>query len=106
MKAPGVVADFVDAVNRGDTPAVLGFFHPDTGVVVDAGRRFVGREEIAEWNEREFVGAKGHLTPSDIQTNGRIVTIVGRWQSNFYTGPTRFLFRLDGAQIAELTIGS
>ncbi len=105
MTTPPVVLSFIDAVNRGDTSVVLGFFHPVTGVVVDAGRRFVGHKEIASWNEREFVGAGGRLIPSDIRTEGHVVTVVGRWESSFYTGPTRFVFRLDGERITELSMG-
>lgn len=105
MNAPAVVARFIDAVNRGDSSAVLAFFDPHTGVVVDAGRRFVGHKEIGPWYEREFVGAGGRLIPNDVQFDGQIVTVVGRWESTFHTGPTRFVFVLDGSRIAELTMG-
>mgnify|MGYP001168857037 CR=1 FL=1 len=105
MKTPPLVTRFIDAVNRGDASAILEFFDPDTGVVVDAGRRFVGREEISHWNEQAFVGANGRLTPRKVQTDGQKVTIVGWWESNFYTGPTRFIFTLDGERIANLTMG-
>ena len=53
------VADYIDAVNAGDTDAIVALFAPDA-YVNDARREIHGVEAIRRWVEREMVG--DHVT--------------------------------------------
>jgi ketosteroid isomerase-like protein len=103
-KLPDPINAFVEAVNRGDTDSFLDFFLDD-GAVDDSGRRFAGHRAIREWSNREFIGAKGHITVTGVeqQTKNR-VNITADWVSNYFTGPSRFIFVLKGNRIQELRI--
>lgn len=99
-----VVAEFVDAVNRGDRQAFLDSFASD-GAVDDWGRVFSGRDEIATWSDREFLGAEGTLTPEQVDADDAgTITVIGDWRSNHANGRSRFTFQLDGPKIATMTI--
>lgn len=102
-QVPEPVNGFIEAVNGGDTDRFLAFF-PDDGVVDDWGRQFRGHEEIRGWSDREFVGAKGTLTPTAVQQDGDTVTVDGDWASNHFTGPSRFVFTVAGDQVREMRI--
>jgi len=92
-------------VNRGDRAAMLDYFDPISGVVIDAGRRFVGHSAIGPWSDGEFLGAKGRVSSKAASKVGNVVTVIGDWKSAAYTGPTKFVFVLDGERITELHLG-
>ncbi|MEU6697875.1 nuclear transport factor 2 family protein [Pseudonocardia sp. NPDC046786] len=98
-----VVAAFVATVNRHDREGFLDAF-ADDGVVDDWGRTFTGREAIAAWSDREFIGSSGVLTPEEVRESGGAVTVVGDWRSTHANGRSSFEFRTDGARIASMTI--
>jgi ketosteroid isomerase-like protein len=100
---PDPIGSFVEAVNRGDTESFLDFF-PSDGVVNDSGRRFVGHNAIRQWSDREFIGAKGHITVTSFKQTKNEVSIVADWVSNYFTGPSHFVFILKGKKIQELSI--
>ncbi|QQQ02970.1 nuclear transport factor 2 family protein [Lysobacter enzymogenes] len=100
---PSPVAEFVAAVNRGDAAAALAFFGRD-GVVDDWGTRYVGAAAIAQWSAREFVGARGRLTPTRVGRDGGRIVVDAGWRSDFYSGDSRFVFTVDGARIREMRI--
>jgi hypothetical protein len=93
----------VAAVNRGDADAALAFFGAD-GVVDDWGRRYVGADAIRAWSEREFVGAGGRMSPTQVARDGERVVVDAGWASRFYSGDSRFVFTVDGARIVEMRI--
>jgi heme-degrading monooxygenase HmoA len=102
---PAPVRDFLAAVNRGDTPAMLAFFDAETGVIIDAGRTFVGHAAIRPWNEEWFIGAGGQVTVKSVSSGGNLVTVAVEWKSAAYTGPSKFTFLLAGESITELRLG-
>lgn len=104
-RLPDRIRRFVEVVNSGDTESLLAFF-PDDGVVEDSGRRFVGRDAIRHWSNREFIGAKGQMTVTDFQQNKNETSIAADWKSNYFTGPARFVFEFGGDRIRELRITS
>jgi hypothetical protein len=83
--------------------AFLAFF-PKDGVVIDSGRHFKGHDAIRRWSDREFIGARGRMTVTEVTQKKDVVTVRADWKSNFYSGPSRFEFALDGEQIRELRI--
>ena len=101
---PKLLADFVAATNRGDTPVFLDFFTAD-GVVDDWGRRFVGHARIKEWSDAETIGAHGTLTITEvISADAQKIVVDTFWKSQAFTGPGRFTFALVGGKIKELKI--
>lgn len=100
---PHPVAAVVRSINAGDTEGFLDLFS-ERGVVDDWGRRFVGRQAIRAWSDRELIGAKGMMTVRSVAARGSEVTVIGDWKSNFYTGPGKFIFRIEGRKVAEWRI--
>jgi hypothetical protein len=100
---PHPIDRFVQAVNQGDTKAFLTFF-PKNGVVIDSGRRFAGHDAVRGWSDRELIGAHGRMIVKKVEQKKNAVTVRADWKSNFYTGPARFEFVLDGDQVRELRI--
>ena len=100
---PPLIDRFVAAVNRGNTEAFLVCFPPD-GVVDDWGRRFVGHKAIRTWSDEEMIGAKGRMTVKNVEQAGNEVTVTADWKSNFYSGPSRYVFVVDGDHIREMRI--
>jgi hypothetical protein len=100
---PTLLQRFVAAVNGGDSKAFLALFGDDS-IVTDWGDRYVGIVAISEWNDREMIGAKGTLTVSDVATKPNEIIFRGDWASSVFTGPGRFVLKLDGERIREMRI--
>ncbi len=100
---PEPVASFIVNVNNQDGKAFLDAFVAD-GVVDDWGRTFTGREQIAAWSDREFIGSQGRLAVEEVEVDHGRVTVIGDWRSNHANGRSRFVFDVDGDQIARMTI--
>ncbi|WP_424468053.1 nuclear transport factor 2 family protein [Pseudoclavibacter helvolus] len=103
LNIPEPIAAFIAAVNRHDEAAFLDFFTP-SGAVDDWGRTFTGREQIKAWSDKEFIGSKGVLTPTEITTDGEQVSVIGDWRSNHANGLSRFSFDITGDSINKMTI--
>jgi hypothetical protein len=100
---PDPIGRFVEAVNRGDTESFLGFF-PSDGLVDDSGRHFVGHDAIRRWSDEEFIGAKGHMIVTSFEQTKNTVRVTADWVSNYFTGPSRFVFILKNKSIQEMHI--
>lgn len=103
---PPTLETFVKAVNDGDNEKFLSFFDKEKGVVNDWGRKFVGHEAIKGWSNKEFIGAKGKMTPTKLEKSGEEYRVLANWKSNFYSGASLFIFTLDGETIKEMRIES
>lgn len=103
---PATIENFVKAVNDGDNERFLAFFDEKDGVINDWGRKFVGHKAIREWSDKEFIGAKGKMTPTKVEKKGEEYRVYADWKSNFYSGASLFIFTLDGAKIREMRIES
>ncbi len=101
---PLFVERFVEAINQGDTEAFLDLFMSD-GVVNDWGRRFVGRDEIRKWSDKELIGAKGRLTiTTPPEQQGSKTIFMTEWKSSYFSGTGRFTISRGGDRIRELKI--
>ncbi|GAA3708252.1 hypothetical protein GCM10022377_22600 [Zhihengliuella alba] len=100
---PAPIASFIETVNRHDEAGFLDAF-AEGGQVDDWGRVFTGRDEIQRWSSREFIGARGTLTPEEVSADGSAVTVVGDWRSTHANGRSSFRFDVVGDQIALMTI--
>ncbi|PFG18847.1 nuclear transport factor 2 family protein [Serinibacter salmoneus] len=101
--APSPIAEFIDAVNRHDEEAFLDAFTTE-GFVDDWGRIFTGREAIKGWSDKEFIGAVGTLTVTEVAEEGDRIVVTGDWRSNHANGLSIFSFETQGDQIASMTI--
>jgi hypothetical protein len=101
LALPDPINRFVEAVNRGDNESF-----PRNGVVEDSGRRFVGHDAIRRWSDAEFIGAKGHMTVISVEQKENVVNVTADWTSNYFSGPSRFVFVLKDKKIAEMRITS
>lgn len=100
---PEPIATFIERVNAHDDEYFLSAF-TDDGVVDDWGREFSGRDAIAAWSDREFIGSAGTLTVEEVATENGTVTVIGDWRSNHANGRSRFEFELVGDRIRRMTI--
>jgi hypothetical protein len=100
---PAPVARAIDAVNGGDTDAFLSAFAHD-GWIDDNGRRFVGRDEMRAWSDRELIGANSRfaVTGSEAIDSGVAVDI--EVASDGFNGYSRFAFAVEGETLRSMTI--
>ncbi|GAA4753937.1 nuclear transport factor 2 family protein [Gordonia alkaliphila] len=98
----GPVAAFVETVNKHDD-AFLDFF-TDDGFVDDWGRIFTGRDAIQDWSDKEFIGAKGTMTVTQVDTDGDDIVVIADWRSSWANGLSRFTFRPAGDKFAAMII--
>lgn len=104
LEIPAPVNAFIEAVNAHDEDAFLGAFTAPDGFVDDWGRIFTGRDAIKAWSDKEFLGARGTLTPEEVSTDANRTTVIGDWRSTHANGRSSFTFDLDGEAIASMTI--
>ena len=93
----------IDATNRGDSAAFLTAF-ADDAVLVDWGRTFSGRAEIAKWNSSENIGTQNHLRVTGVHRTERQVRVTVAVTGNGYNGDGTFLFDLGPHGIARMVI--
>ncbi len=94
---------FLDIVAAGDHAALLDLF-TDGAAVRDWGHLHVGREGIARWNERDFLGADVTLDVHKVAFQDDGATITATVRSPRFTGPSTFVLVPTGEKIRQLVI--
>ncbi|WP_431948563.1 nuclear transport factor 2 family protein [Actinacidiphila sp. bgisy167] len=84
---PEPVRRAVEAANAHDTAGFLDLFTED-GAVDDWGRRFVGREALETWSDREFIGVKVSLRITAVSRSGSQVIVSAQVGGNGFNGPS------------------
>lgn len=97
------IREMIDATNRGDRDALLGAF-ADDATLIDFGRSFVGKTEIARWNDNENIGTQNRITVTSVARSGRSVTVGITVTGDGYNGGGTLRFDLEGDRIARLLI--
>lgn len=100
-----IIIELIDKINAGDEQSFLDAFTED-GEVNDWGTVYRGRENIKTWSDREFIGAKGRMTPAEINANENVVTVNAGWKSSYFSGDSKFIFTLEGEKIKEMRIAA
>ena len=100
---PDEVARLLAATNVEDRDAFLDAFTED-GVVDDWGRRFVGRERIAEWDAGENIGVHARIEATSVRRSGDTVEFGVRVTGDGYNGGGTFTATLRDGRVAELAI--
>ncbi|MGH9911672.1 MAG: nuclear transport factor 2 family protein, partial [Nitrososphaeraceae archaeon] len=78
LTLPETIRHFIESANHGDKEAFLRFFS-NGGVVIDSDRRFVGHDAIRQWSDREFIGAKGQITVTNVELSEDEVRVAAYW---------------------------
>jgi hypothetical protein len=100
---PAEVARLLDATNAEDRAAFLDAF-TDDGVVDDWGRRFAGRERIAEWDAGENIGVHSRIEATSVRRDGDTVEFGVRVSGDGYNGGGTFTAELRDGKVALLQI--
>jgi hypothetical protein len=100
---PAPVQRLIDAANAGDQAAFLDSFTSD-GAVDDSGRTFRGRDEIAGWSDREFIGKQVTLQVTSTAQSGHVTTVIAQVGGNGFNGPGTFAFTAIGDLLSLMTI--
>lgn len=103
MTVPFIIEAVVAAVNAGDREQFLDLFIAD-GVVDDWGSIYQGREAIAEWCDRELIGAEAHFTLLESDQQGDVASMMVDVDGNGFVGPSRFTFTLADDRIERMRI--
>jgi quercetin dioxygenase-like cupin family protein len=93
----------LDATNSGDSDAFLAAFDDDAELV-DWGRTFTGRTEIARWNDNENIGVQSHIDVTSVARSGSTVTIGVAVSGSGYNGGGSFAIDVDGDRITRVVI--
>ena len=100
---PPEVARLLAATNAEDRAAFLDAF-TDNGVVDDWGRRFAGRERIAEWDAGENIGVHSRIEATSVRRDGDTVEFGVRVSGDGYNGGGTFTAELRDGKVALLQI--
>jgi ketosteroid isomerase-like protein len=100
---PSEVARLLAATNAEDRAAFLDAF-TDDGVVDDWGRRFAGRERIAEWDAGENIGVHSRIEATSVRRTGDTVEFGVRVSGDGYNGGGTFTAELRDGRVALLQI--
>lgn len=103
VELPEPVARLLAATNAEDRAAFLDAF-TDDGVVDDWGRRFAGRERIAEWDAGESIGVHARIEATSVTRDGDTVEFGVRVTGGGYNGGGTFTARLRDDRVSELLI--
>ncbi len=93
----------IDATNRGDRDALLGAFAGDA-TLIDFGRTFAGKREIARWNDNENIGTQNRITVTSVDRSGPSVAVGVTVTGNGYNGGGSLHFALENDRITRLLI--
>jgi hypothetical protein len=100
---PAPVQTVIDAANKNDSDAFLDVFTQE-GVVDDWGREFRGRAAIKGWSDKEFIGVHVSLKVTEVAEQAGEWTVTATVGGDGFNGPSHFMFRVDGSQVARMTI--
>ena len=100
---PPEAARLLAATNAEDRAAFLDAF-TDDGVVDDWGRRFAGRERIAEWDAGENIGVHSRIEATSVRRTGDRVEFGVRVTGDGYNGGGTFTAELRDGRVALLQI--
>lgn len=97
------IRTMIDATNRGDSETFLGAFSDDA-VLVDWGRTFRGKSEIARWNDDENIGTQNQIRVTGVERSGKSVTVSVDVSGSGYNGSGSMIFEVEGDAITKLVI--
>ena len=97
------IRTMIDATNRADSETFLGAF-ADDAVLVDWGRTFSGKSEIARWNDDENIGARNQIRVTGVERSGKSVRVGVDVSGGGYNGSGSMIFEVEGDAITKLMI--
>jgi hypothetical protein len=103
MELEPPIQAMVDATNRGDSEALLNAFD-EHAVLIDWGRTFTGRTEIALWNSDENIGTQNRLSITGVNRSDEGVVVRALVTGKGFRGVGTLTFQLGPNGITRLTI--
>ena len=97
------IAAMLDATNRGDPDGFLAAF-ADDAVLVDWGRTFIGKDEIARWDANENIGVQSRIEATSVERDGDTSVVGVQVSGNGYNGGGAFVFETGGGLIRRVEI--
>jgi ketosteroid isomerase-like protein len=97
------VRAMLDATNAGDSEAFLAAF-ADDATLVDWGRTFTGKAEIARWNDNENIGVQSRIEVTGVERSGTTVTLGVSVSGNGYNGGGSFVLDVEDGLITRFVI--
>jgi hypothetical protein len=101
--AEELVRQAIASANAGDTEGFLACFEAE-GCVDDWGTRYVGREQITQWSDREFIGVDVSLDVTEWRVSGPTVSILAAVGGSGFNGPSHFTFTVPEQLVRLLEI--
>lgn len=105
MKIHSALQSLIDATNRGESKVLLEAFMDDA-VLIDFGRVFHGRSEIARWDRNENIGTQNHLEITAVKHLPQATELAITVSGNGYNGTGHFLCNFKENLISRLIITS
>ena len=97
------IAAMFEATNRGDSEGFLAAF-ADDAVLVDWGRVFTGKEEIARWDANENIGVESHIEATAVSREGSTWVVAIQVTGKGYNGGGTFAFETEDGLIRRVEI--
>jgi len=97
------IEQMIEATNRGDRARLLAAF-ADDAVLIDTGRAFKGKAEIARWDDDENIGTLNQLRVIRVKRSAKEVRVDVSVTGKGYNGPGTLAFQLEGESIKRLII--
>ena len=97
------IAAMFEATNRGDSEGFLAAF-ADDAVLVDWGRVFTGKEEIARWDANENIGVESHIEATGVSREGSEWVVAVQVTGKGYNGGGTFAFETRDGLIRRVEI--
>lgn len=97
------VRRMIEATNAEDSEVFLAAFAEDA-IVDDFGRRFVGKAEISDWNDRENIGTRNRIAVTGVSPDGDGVVVSVQVSGDGYNGGGTFAIRSRDGAIRSMVI--
>jgi hypothetical protein len=102
---PAPVARAIDVVNAGDTDAFLSEFARD-GWIDDNRRRFVERDEMRAWSDRELIGVNTRFDVTGTKATDGGVAVEIEVASDGFNCYSRFAFAVEAEALRSMAIAA
>ena len=97
------IVRMLEGTNHGNAQMLLSAF-ADDAVLIDWGRTFAGKEEIARWNADENIGTKNNIRVTGVDRRNYETKVDVVVSGDGYNGPGVLSFLLDGDEVKRLRI--
>ena len=102
-RVPAAVTDMIYSANHRDIEGLLDCFQ-STGLVIQSGHQYVGKEAIQNWAVKTFIRMDASLSQLWFAMNGDNAAVRTRMKTRQGSTARTFVFDMDGALIRTLHV--